>query len=129
MKILLALVIPFLSAQAHAETLRCASKKNETLYYTEGQLLLTATVAGDSELRNVRLSLQPEGKLGAQEGQATGKTSGGWTRFSAGGDAWCSYRLALPASFARDSGKFVGFVDASCEENSRYSVRVYCSRE
>lgn len=123
----------FIATQAQANVvvpLKCASKKNETLYYTSGQLLLSVKhVFNDTTITGTSLSLQPEGKLGAKvDGQVTGKASrdGKWTRFDIGGDAWCSYRLTLPRGFSERFDTIPAFVDAFCEENSNYSIRLNC---
>jgi len=120
------------AAQAEANVvvpLKCASNKNETLYYTEGQLLFTAKhVLNETTLLSTSLTLIPEKKLGADERQADGKISrdGKWIRFEIGGDAWCSYRLALPRGFQERTNSIPAFVDAFCEENSNYSIRLNC---
>lgn len=130
MKTLLLLAFTFAGLQAaQADTLRCASKKNETLYYTDGQLLLEVkNVASETLLMETSLSLQPEGKLGSQDKKLEGRISGAgkWIRFNMFGDAWCSYRLALPRGFSTKTESFAAFVDATCEENSNYSIRLNC---
>lgn len=130
MKTLLLLAITLATLQtAQADTLRCASKKNETLYYTDGQLLLEVkNVAGETLLLNASLTLKPADKLGSQDSKLEGTISGAgkWVRFNMFGDAWCSYRLALPRGFNEKTESFPAFVDASCEENSNYSIRLNC---
>ena len=127
------LSLAFFASAAQANVvvpLKCASKKNETLYYTEGQLLFTAKhVSSNSAIIGTSLSLRPEGKLGAKvNGKISGKASrdGNYVRFQIGGDAWCSYRITLPADFNERFDAFPAFVDASCEENSNYSIRLSC---
>lgn len=119
----------FATQAAQADTLKCASKKDEHLYYTDGQLLLVVKdVAAETLMFGSSLSLQPEGKLGANEKTVRGsfKGDGKWVRFDIGGDAWCSYRLALPRGFSKKEASFPAFVDAYCEENSNYSIRMSC---
>ena len=130
MKTLLALTLAVFTAQAaQASTLKCASKKDEHLYYTDGQLLLVVKkVAGETLLLDSSLSLRPEGKLGSNDAKLEGSITGTgkWIRFSMYGDAWCSYRLALPRGFTEKTESFPAFVDAYCEENSNYTVRMNC---
>lgn len=116
----------FLAASASAGELVCASKKDETLYYSSGQLLLSADVVSETNLRDVDLSLQPGSKHGSRDADVTGAGSGRWIRFALEGDAWCSYKLALPAGFDQGGRTFPAFVDAACENNTRSSVRMSC---
>ena len=127
--VLLATLALFTAQAAQADSLKCASKKDEHLYYTDGQLmLLVKDVVGETLMFGSSLSLQPEGKLGAREKKIEGsfKGDGKWVRFGIGGDAWCSYRLALPRGFSKKDTTFPAFVDAYCEENSNYSIRMSC---
>jgi|GEM_PF-1394381 len=134
MKTLISLfALSFLAVNAQADVsvpLKCASKKDETLYYTSGQLLLTVkNVTSDTEITGTSLSLQPEGKLGDKvNGNISGKIGrdGKWVRFDIGGDAWCTYRLTLPRGFNERFDTIPAFVDAFCEENSNYSIRLNC---
>ncbi len=120
------------AAQAEANmvvSLKCASKKNEILYFTEGQLLFTSKhVLNETTLLSTSLTLVPRDKLGADERQADGKISsdGKWVRFEIGGDAWCSYRIALTRDFQNRRDSIPAFVDAFCEENSNHSSSRNC---
>lgn len=133
MKLLIAVFsLSLTAAQSEANVvvpLKCASKKNENLYFTEGQLLFTAKhVLNETTLLSTSLTLVPRDKLSADERQADGKISrdGKWVRFVIGGDAWCSYRIALPRDFQNRRDSIPAFVDAFCEENSYYSIRLNC---
>ena len=127
--ILFATLALFATQAAQADTLKCASKKDEHLYYTDGQLLLVVKdVAGETLLFDSSLTLKPEGKLGSEDKKLEGTIAGEgkWIRFNMYGDAWCSYRLALPRGFSDKREAFPAFVDAYCEENSNYSIRMSC---
>lgn len=132
MKLFLSLIaLSVLSANANAATLRCASKKGESLYYTEGQLVLVAgSVISDELLSNASLELLPASKLGVKEQRVVAdkkRSTAQYVRFNLGADAWCNYRLTLPRGYSDRGEAFPAFVDANCEENSNYSIRMSCS--
>ncbi len=116
-----------LSEPVHAESLRCASTKNETLYYDTGRAVLSAEVVSDTQLSQVNLSFEPARKLGSTQTAAEGVVKGNYVRFPLGGDAWCSYKIAAPVNFRGKRGSFPLFLDAYCESNSNYNIRLYCS--
>lgn len=127
MKKIMILVFTLLMVPAtQAATLVCASMKDETLYYQDGQLVLSAVATEPSVLQSAELSFLPARRLGTSETDIQGQQKGGWIRFQLSGDAWCSYKVALPADFLEQSRAFTAFVDAVCEENSNSTIRLSC---
>ena len=126
--LLMLLSVPTLlvAQTAQADELLCASKKNQTLYYTTGQVKLTAEIANTTLLYRLSLSTSGSDKLGVREAELKGKIQGDYVRFEIGGDAWCSYKLTLPKGFMTQEST-PAFIDAYCEENSKYSVRLNCA--
>jgi hypothetical protein len=128
--LIVALSVFALSSQdSHAASLKCASKKEQTLYYSEGQvMLLVKDIVSETLMFDSSISLQPLGKLGTREKTVNGSFSGNsnWVRFKIGADAWCNYRLALPRGFHKIRGNLTAYVDAYCEENSNYNIRLSC---
>jgi len=128
MKPLFMTAVLFLSIAnvARADQLLCASKKNEPLYYSTGQIKLTAEIADTTTLSMVTLRTSGSGTLGSSESEVFGKIHGDYVRFEIGGDAWCSYKLALPKDFKTREQTWA-YVDAHCEENANSSIRLNCS--
>lgn len=124
--LLIALALCLGSTSAVAATLICNSKEKETLYYSEGKLRLDVGVASTELLTGGSIQLLPVKKLGSTFGETRGVTKNGFVRFPLAADAWCNYRLALPANFIERPRAFTGFVDAYCEENQNYSIRMSC---
>jgi hypothetical protein len=111
---------------ANAKSITCTSKKGEQIYYTEGQLVLNSEIVNATTLEGGEFVVLPKDKLWTNIERAEAVTRNGYSRFVIGGDAWCSYRLALPEDFLSRTGKFNAFLDAYCEENSNSSHRVGC---
>lgn len=130
MKALIALALTLFTTQAaQADTLKCASAKGQNIYYgNEGQLLLVATVLGETLLSNSRLTFTGDSNYGSQDARLGGTIngSGKYVRFSLDGDAWCSFKLTLPRGFQNARAKISAFVDAYCEENTNSSIRMSC---
>jgi len=111
---------------AQADELLCASEKNQILYYTTGQVRLTAEINNTTRLSRVSLSISGSEKYGVSQAEVKGKIQGNYVRFEIGGDAWCSYKLTLPKGFmTRESTP--AFIDAYCEESTKSSVRLNCA--
>lgn len=113
------------STFAHADELLCASIGNQELYYTNGQVRITAIINNETSLRKLELSTTGSDTLGVSEEKVDGKIKGKYSRFSFS-DAWCNYRIALPLGFMQKTNTTV-FLDANCEENSNYSLRLNCA--
>lgn len=113
------------SVHASAEHLFCASKKNENMYYTTGQIRLTAQIADEAFLTDVNFSgAEPLGFV--EDGLAGKKINGGRSLRFQGGDAWCSYDLIFPANFTARSRSTLT-VKAYCEENTNSTHILYCT--
>ena len=113
------------STFAHADELLCASAGNQELYYTNGQVRLTAIINNETSLSNLELTTTGSDTLGVSEEHIDGEIKGKYVRFSAS-DAWCNYRITLPLGFMQKATT-VMFLDAYCEENSNYSIRLKCA--
>lgn len=116
----------FIAPAANADELLCASKKEEALYFSTGQVRLVAEIASPTLLSRISLQTTGSDKLGFRgTEEVEGKASDRYVRFSLGGDAWCSYRLALPVAFMTKETT-TAFLDAFCEEGVKSEVRLYC---
>ena len=125
MKTLLAtgLILFSLSNLASATELLCASKKDQDLYYSNGQVLITAKASSPTLLTNFTMEMKGS-NLGSSENRIRGKATNNWVRFQFA-DAWCDYSAALPKNFT-SLETFTLFLDAHCEENTNGSVRLNC---
>lgn len=126
MKLVLCLGLLMSFAVAHAENIVCASKEREELYFTQGQILLKGVIADAVSLTDVSMATTGSDVLGFSSENSTGVVKKEFVRFVVGGDAWCSYRLALPEDFTKRT-TVIGFLDASCEEGYNYNIRLNCS--
>jgi hypothetical protein len=115
----------FLSAGSlQADEIKCASARDQSLYFSTGQVRATAEVNSPILLSNLQISTTGSDVLGANESEVKGKVSGNWVRFYAA-DAWCHYTLTLPRFFMTQE-TFPLFLDAGCEEQTKYEVRLKC---
>lgn len=113
-----------LSSTAFSAQLLCASKKNQDLYFTSGQIRVVATITNATEFEIISLSTTG-GDLGFDEADLMGEVKGRYVRFKAS-DAWCNYNMALPANFLTSKTAPM-FLDASCEEGNDYIIRLNCA--
>ena len=105
---------------AHADELLCASKKDQNIYFSTGQVLLTAEVNSPTLLS--RLSMKVTG--GSNLGANVEELNGNWVRFQFS-DAWCDYTATLPKGFMTSESAAM-FLDARCEENTNSTVKLNC---
>jgi hypothetical protein len=124
--LLLAALFVLAPGYASADELLCASKKDQSLYVTTGQVRLRADIANPTLLERVSVSTTGSKQLGVLVGEVEGVNKGEYVRFEIGADAWCSYRLALPKNFMTRE-KTPAFLDAFCEENGKDSIRLDCA--
>lgn len=124
----LALILVLASAQlASADELLCASKKDQKLYYSIGQVRLTAEINSPTLLSRLSMGITGSNHLGLnQEAEVNGTIGGDYVRFDIGSDAWCNYRLALPKGFMTKE-RTAAFLDANCEAGIKSSVRLNCA--
>lgn len=123
---LLILIAAVAGSIAQAKTLDCRSYQREHIYYTDGHLELKATIGSGVDLSAIAFTVLPEDKLKSRDDESTGQVRGGYVRFGLMGDAWCSYRVALPEDFNHRVQPFTAFVDAYCEENTNSSHPLRC---
>ena len=120
------LIVGFLgcASVSFSDELHCASKANQDLYFTSGQIRLTAEVNSPELLSQVRLSTTGSQELGFSEDEIQGEVKGKYVRFYAS-DAWCNYKLSTLKSFSTSETAVV-YLEASCEESNNYSIRLNC---
>jgi len=124
LKFIVSAMLLVASTSAFANELLCSSKKDETLYFTDGQIRVTAKVINSEHLQNVEMI--SGGNPGFTETELVGKKNqtGKYIRFQSS-DAWCNYTITLPAGFmTRDTT--VLFLDAKCEEGNNSEHRLNC---
>lgn len=118
-------MLPLLvSTYVQADELLCASARNQSLYYSTGQVRLTAQINNETSLDNLRLTITGSSLLGVNEAVVDGTVVGRYKRFNVS-DAWCNYRITLPSGFMTRSST-PAFLDANCEENTNSSIRLNC---
>lgn len=120
------LALSCLSQLARADILVCASQKNESLYYSTGQVKVIAEIGNETWLTDIAISTTGSHLLGTRTAQSSGHIKGAYVRFDMDSDAWCNYRLVLPKGFNAQE-KTVAYVDAYCEENTNNNIRLNCS--
>ena len=118
----------FLCDSAQADELLCASKKDQSLYYSTGQIKVRAEINSPTLLSALSLKTTGSSTLGLSEDVVKGKVIGNWVRFQ-GSDAWCDYTLALSRNFMTKEESFPLFLDARCEEKTNTSIRLNCKIE
>jgi hypothetical protein len=122
-----ALLAGLICSSAQADTLLCASKRNAEIYFTEGQVRITAEINSSTLLSNVNFSIKGgENTLNSLTEEAKGKVTAAYVRFELEGSLFCTYKIALPKNFMTQSNTRL-YVDASCEEGYNYSVQLNCS--
>ena len=126
MKILFVFVILLesVSTLAHADELLCASKKDQTIYFSQGQVLVKGELNSPTLLSMVSMKVTGGSNLGAIEDELKGKVKGNWVRFQFS-DAWCDYTATLPKDFMI-SRSVPMFLDARCEENTNSTIKLFC---
>jgi hypothetical protein len=126
-KFLIAFLFSMNTASAvQAAQLLCASKKNESLYYGSGQILLLANIHSENELGNLEMTFTGDSVLGAKETIVTGTSKGKYTKFNLYGDPLCSYKLTLFQGFAAEKAT-TAFLDAYCDDGSTNEIKLSCS--
>ncbi len=123
--ILTVLILSLMSAQSYAGKLLCASKSGETLYFTDGQVRVTADIDSATELSGFEITVSESDTLGVSERSVSGKDTGKYIRFEAVADAWCNYKFTVGSQYLKDKSTNA-FLDASCEENNGYSISLKC---
>ncbi len=117
--------VGFIAGTASATDITCSSKKNESLYFTTGQVLFTAQVDTTTALSFASLSTTGSSALGANDEEVDGKIQGRYVRFQMA-DSWCSYKITFPVDFATRKSTPM-FLDASCEARSKANILLTCS--
>jgi hypothetical protein len=123
--LLIAALFAFSAANAQAAELRCASGSNENVYFSSGQILITAKFADESSLESLRMDGPGSmGFLNEDAEPGVKSRNGKYARFK-GADAWCNYTVTLPVGFsARKTTPM--FLDAKCEGGIVSDHRLHC---
>lgn len=117
--------VGLIAGTASAKDISCSSKKNESLYFTTGQVSFTARVDTTTALSFASLSTTGSSNLGSNDEEVDGKIQGRYVRFQMA-DAWCSYKITFPSDFETRKTTPM-FLDASCEASSKASILLTCS--
>lgn len=115
-----------IASAVQAAQLLCASKKNESLYYGSGQILLVANIQSENQLGNLEMTFTGDGVLGATETVVTGTSKGKYTKFNLYGDPLCSYELTLFQGFASEKASTTAFLDAFCDDGTKNEIKLSC---